>query len=121
MSTTVSKLQRSFAYRALKWFPSDMLAWMDRVSKLADTILPFGIQFGTLTMINGVAAGVVANISANTRIAFGKRVFNGAAGSPIVTAMVVGEPGPFEVSSINPATGGVVATDQGSYFWIAVG
>jgi hypothetical protein len=34
----VTKLQRSFAYRLARWFPSEMLRWMDVVSSAIDNI-----------------------------------------------------------------------------------
>lgn len=34
----IAKVQRSFAYRVSKWFPSDMLRWMDLVSAAVDNI-----------------------------------------------------------------------------------
>jgi hypothetical protein len=39
---SVTKLQRSFAYRLSRWFPSEMLRWMDLVSSLLDNLSPGG-------------------------------------------------------------------------------
>lgn len=122
MSTLeVTKLQRSFAYRLARLFPSGFVRWIDAVSAMLNDAWPNGIQSGEFTMTNGVSAAIPARISANTKFAFALRTVSGAFGTPAITLISQGDPGFFVVTSTLPATGATVATDQGTYHWIAVG
>jgi hypothetical protein len=109
-------LQEAFA-NAL--FPSQFVAWIDAVSGFLSGENG-GPQAGIATLTNGVSAAIPANITATTRITFGMRTVNGAFGTPVVTILVAGTPGSFTFASANPATGALVATDNGTYFWHAI-
>ena len=54
-SNVLSKLQRSFAYRVSALFPSEMLRWMDRVSRSLD----LGIQNSALSFGNFATGGAI--------------------------------------------------------------
>lgn len=74
----------------------------------------------TVPLVNGVSAFVPADLSIPNVITASLRTWNGAAGVPVaLNADRAGGfragTGGFKISSINPATGVVVATDQGTY------
>ena len=74
----------------------------------------------TVPLVNGVSAFVPCDLSVPNAIVATLRTWNGAAGVPAaLSADRIGgfraSTGGFKISSINPATGAVVATDQGTY------
>lgn len=87
------------------------------------SISPF-VQAGSTTLVNGVSANIPADISlTKSRIVVTQSVTSGAFGTAIATGRVAGTRaggGLFIITSILPATGATVTTDQGTYDWHVV-
>jgi hypothetical protein len=80
-------------------------------------------QSGTTVLVNGLSPVIVADVAAGSRVVATLKTWNGACGVPQVINRIVGSrasTGSFQIQSTDPATGAVVATDQGAYDWIAI-
>ena len=96
----VTKLQRSFAYRLSKWFPSEMLRWMDLVSTELDGgggIVNSVAGTAPIVSSGGVNPNISLNPIANANVAAGAaidpaKLSNSAAPNGDVLSLVAGVP-----------------------------
>lgn len=82
-------------------------------------VMPY-VQSGTTTLVNGVSPVITADIAAASRIVATLKNVSGVFGTIAANVRTNGTKvggGSFQLTSILPATGATVATDQGDYDW----